>query len=617
MTVSNRLGITEIGASQVDRSVTINEAIAKLEAGACLFGAVSVLDNAPPGSPAEGDIYVVGTAGSGAFTGHNEAIAVYYNAAWLFLPPLAGMQAYAADEDAFYYYDVGGTWVLVSSSGGVGDVTGPGSSVSGNIATFSGTSGKVVQDSGVAISTDGTFAANSDANLATEKATRTYIDGLAINLGKRGRVRVASTANITISTALNNGDSLDGVTLATGDLVLVKDQSAPAENGIYVVGVSPARSSEFDTYDEHPGTLIAVEEGTAGADTLWLCTSNAGGTLNTAAIAFSQLVVGSVSDGDKGDITVSSTGTVWTIDNDVVTNAKAANMATATIKGRTTAGTGDPEDLTATQATAILNAMVGDSGSGGTKGLAPAPASGDAAAQKYLKADGTWAVPSGSGASTSTDMIAGAGLTGGGTLAANRTFAVGAGTGITVNTDDVQIATAYQAIGKHTVWVPATAMTARTTNGAASGTAEMSTNKNMVSTLDFDTSTQEFAQFDIAMPKGWDNGTVTFVAYWSHAATTTNFGVAWGLDAVAVSDDDTLDVAFGTAGVVTDTGGTTNDLYVSSESSAITIAGTPATSDLVQFRIHRDPANGSDTMAIDARLHGCKLLFTLSAANDA
>jgi len=80
------------------------------------------------------------------------------------------------------------------------------------------------------------------------------------------------------------------------------------------------------------------------------------------------------------------------------TNAKLANMATLTIKGRVTAGTGVPEDLTATQATTILNAVVGDSGTGGTKGLVPAPAAGDAAAAKFLSAAGTWAaaVPVGS-----------------------------------------------------------------------------------------------------------------------------------------------------------------------------------------------------------------------------
>ncbi len=97
-----------------------------------------------------------------------------------------------------------------------------------------------------------------------------------------------------------------------------------------------------------------------------------------------------------GDVTASGPGSVAaTIANDTVSNAKAANMATQTIKGRTTAGTGDPEDLTATQATAMLNAMVGDSGSGGVKGLVPAPASGDTAALKFLKADGTWATPGG------------------------------------------------------------------------------------------------------------------------------------------------------------------------------------------------------------------------------
>lgn len=88
-----------------------------------------------------------------------------------------------------------------------------------------------------------------------------------------------------------------------------------------------------------------------------------------------------------------------------VTNAKLANMATQTIKGRTTAGTGVPEDLSATQATAILNAFVGDSGSGGTKGLVPAPSAGDAAAAKYLGADGLW-----SGITVADDAITNAKL---------------------------------------------------------------------------------------------------------------------------------------------------------------------------------------------------------------
>lgn len=130
-----------------------------------------------------------------------------------------------------------------------------------------------------------------DPTAAGDGVNKAYVDGIAVNLGKRQTVRVATTANVTISTALNNGDSLDGVTLVTGDLVLVKNQTTTNQNGIYVVGVSPARADQFDTYNEHSGALVVVQEGTTQADTVWLCTSNAGGTLNTTAIAFSQMTV--------------------------------------------------------------------------------------------------------------------------------------------------------------------------------------------------------------------------------------------------------------------------------------------------------------------------------------
>lgn len=171
-------------------------------------------------------------------------------------------------------------------------------------------------------------------------------------------------------------------------------------------------------------------------------------------------------------------------------------------------------------------------------------------------------------------------------------------------------------LGKNTIWVPARAMTPRTTNGAATGTVETSTNFVMIPTLDFDTTTQEFAQFAIQMPKGWDEGTLIFQVVWSHAATTTNFGVAWQLAAVAFADDDALDTAFGTAVIVTDTGGTTNDVYITAASSALTVAGSPGNEEYVVFQVARVPANGSDTMAIDARLHGIKIHYTISSLTD-
>lgn len=104
---------------------------------------------------------------------------------------------------------------------------------------------------------------------------------------------------------------------------------------------------------------------------------------------------GGITDGDKGDITVSGGATVWTVDAGVITNAKLANVSTATFKGRTTAGSGSPEDLTATQATALLNTFTST-----LKGLAPASGGGTTT---FLRADGTWAVPSGGGGGTTVN----------------------------------------------------------------------------------------------------------------------------------------------------------------------------------------------------------------------
>ncbi len=108
-----------------------------------------------------------------------------------------------------------------------------------------------------------------------------------------------------------------------------------------------------------------------------------------------------------GDVTAGpgSGSQAATIAADAVTNAQLADMAAHTFKARKTNSTGNPEDATATEATALLDALVGDTGTGGTKGLAPAPASGDAAAGKFLKADGTYAVPAGTAATNGSGRV--------------------------------------------------------------------------------------------------------------------------------------------------------------------------------------------------------------------
>lgn len=204
------------------------------------------------------------------------------------------------------------------------------------------------------------------------------------------------------------------------------------------------------------------------------------------------------------------------------------------------------------------------------------------------------------------------------TTFANARTALGLvpGTDVLAPTGSGSALTGIRKQGKESIWVPANSLTPALTNGPGLGSIEMATNKQMFVTHDYDPTTQEFDTLVIKMPKSWNLGTITYQIVWSHAATTTNFGVAYTVKAVAVSDDDAGDVAFGTSVQVTDTGGTTNDIYISPESGAITIAGTPAAGDLVFFRMARVPADAGDTLAVDMRLHGIMVHYTTNAADD-
>ena len=169
--------------------------------------------------------------------------------------------------------------------------------------------------------------------------------------------------------------------------------------------------------------------------------------------------------------------------------------------------------------------------------------------------------------------------------------------------------------GKQALGVLAASMQPATTNGAAPGVVETTTNKVPYRTLDFDAATQEFAAFDLVMPKSWNVSTITFRVRWT--AASGSGGVAWQLQGVAFSDGDASDAAYGTAVVVTDTLISAGALQFTAESGAVTIGGSPASQDLVNFRIARVPADAADTLAVDARLRAVDIFITTNAANDA
>ena len=176
---------------------------------------------------------------------------------------------------------------------------------------------------------------------------------------------------------------------------------------------------------------------------------------------------------------------------------------------------------------------------------------------------------------------------------------------------------AVKIAGKETIWVPAAAMYGPTTNPADAAQVETTATRPDLKVFDFDAGTQQYTQFTIAMPKSWNEGTLTYQVYW--APSTTNTGNAiFGVQGVACADGDTIDVAYGTAIEVTDAGiGTVEDQQISAESSAMTVAGSPAAGEQTYFQLFRKAADGGDTFTGECRVLGIKLFFTTDAANDA
>lgn len=165
----------------------------------------------------------------------------------------------------------------------------------------------------------GTPTTNNDA------ANKSYVDTAIGNLNSlfdsKGSARAATTANITVSNPATA--SFDGVTLSNGERLLVRAQTAPAENGIYVFngsGSALTRVTDMDAWTEVPGAFVIVEEGSTYADTLWLCTSNAGGALGTTAITWTQITAGGLSssnfvDSETPSGSINGSNTTFTLAN--------------------------------------------------------------------------------------------------------------------------------------------------------------------------------------------------------------------------------------------------------------------------------------------------------------
>ena len=197
-----------------------------------------------------------------------------------------------ATTDGNFIVGSGSTWVAETGS------TARSSLGLGTISTQAANS---VSISGGTITGLGAPSSGSDA------ATKTYVDDLVAGLKTRIICRAATTGNVTLSSDLQNGDSLDGITLATGDRVLVKDQSTGSQNGIYKVVASgtASRDTDFDAIGELAGQLVIIQEGSVNAEKMFLCTTDSDASLGSDTITFTV-----VQPANVGDVTLTGTQTL-------------------------------------------------------------------------------------------------------------------------------------------------------------------------------------------------------------------------------------------------------------------------------------------------------------------
>lgn len=154
----------------------------------------------------------------------------------------------------------------------------------------------------------------ADGTIATDAATVGQLNNVVAGLDIKPSARAATTGNV----ALTGTQTVDGVALVAGDRVLVRAQTAPAENGVYVVAAGAwPRATDMDAWTEIPGSIVAVELGTANADTVWLFTADQGGTLGTTAITTTKIAPAAASGGTgtvvKSAVTITGNGTLTTL----------------------------------------------------------------------------------------------------------------------------------------------------------------------------------------------------------------------------------------------------------------------------------------------------------------
>ncbi len=388
-------------AAQSQKHVTHNEAIRALDA----LVQITALDRnlaAPPGSPAEGDRYIVAASPTGAWAGHAGKIAAYQDAAWLFYAPKEGWLAWVADENLAVVYD-GTDWISLSAGGGGGGVTDHGLLTGLSDDDHTQYHNNARGDARYTPLNPATLGINATAD-TTNRLTLASAASLFNHAGTGGhqvkinKALAADTASFLFQTAFSGRAELG--TTSDDDFHFKVSANGTVFNEAILIDRTTGACTFPNTSFPSGETNTASNVGTAGVGVFKqktgvnlefkkvnagsakvsitddtanneldvdvveasLTLANLGGSIDLSGAKASGVLAAARFPALTGDVTSTAGALGTTIAANAVANTKLAGMATATLKGRTTAGTGDPEDLTVAQAKTLLNLTGTNSG---------------------------------------------------------------------------------------------------------------------------------------------------------------------------------------------------------------------------------------------------------------
>jgi len=169
--------------------------------------------------------------------------------------------------------------------------------------------------------TGGAISGLSLPTADTEASSKLYVDNAIAGMRTRIITKVATTGNVNLTNGLENGDTIDGITLQTGDKILVKSQTDATENGIYISPSSgtASRDTNYDTVEELAGQMIVVQQGSTNADKIFLCTTDNSGSIGSVNIVFSQITP--ANQGTVQSVGITQSGSEFTIGNTPITSS--------------------------------------------------------------------------------------------------------------------------------------------------------------------------------------------------------------------------------------------------------------------------------------------------------